>query len=588
MRRLLVNFRGALGSLRKAATGSQHIAMPIRRGPILSLILCGGLMVAAIIVGTMMMVGEFRERALSNNERELENTVLLLTRHFEQQFEDTEIIANDVISRMQFSEIDSPETFRIWMSSHDAHLILKSKVNVLSYIGDVGIFDADGKLINSSATWPLPAISIADRAYFKNFKSDAALKTAVAEPARSQMTGDWSTVIAHRLSGRNGVFLGVMARRIDPAHFEKFFASVALGNGAAISMFHRDGTMLARYPHANSMIGQKFRNAPLLNKVLTEGGRQTLRVQSPVDGTDRLGSAAPLSRLPIVVVATTTVSAALADWQAQTRFMVAAAVLSALVIAFVLFLIIRQVTRQNQESQQRLGLQKQQLDTALNNMTQGLVLYDASARIILCNQRYIDMYGLSTDIVKPGCHFRDLIQHRQDTGSFDGDVDEFCSAIMRNVAQGKVTHMTMETAGAFVSDRQQAAGAGRMGRHDRRHHRAPEPAAGARPQLCVPAPDHRSHSDADHRQGPARWPLRAGQSGGRDPIRAAARGNRRQDRVRSVSEAGRRQHRRGRRKGPEQPRRPVPGRVPVADPGASASSRRSASEFRTRPAKPGI
>ena len=39
--------------------------------------------------------------------------------------------------RMQFSEIASPETFRIRMSSPDAHLMLKSKVSVLSYIGDV-------------------------------------------------------------------------------------------------------------------------------------------------------------------------------------------------------------------------------------------------------------------------------------------------------------------------------------------------------------------------------------------------------------------------------------------------------------------
>ena len=154
-------------------------------------------------------------------------------------------------------------------------------------------------------------------------------------------------MIAHRLSGPNGVFLGVMARRINSTHFENFFASLALGNGSAISMFHNDGTMLARYPNANSKLGHKFRNAPLVNKVLTEGGRQTLRVKSPVDGTDRLGSAAPLRGFPIVVVATTTVSAALADWQAQTRFMVAAAVLSALVIAFMLFLIIRQVTRQS-------------------------------------------------------------------------------------------------------------------------------------------------------------------------------------------------------------------------------------------------
>ena len=232
MRRQFVNIWRALGSLRRATSGSEPIATPIRRGPILSLILCGGLLVAAIIVGTMMMVGEFRERALTNNERELENTVLLLTRHFDQQFEDTEVIASDVISRMQFSEIASPEMFRTWMSSHDAHLVLKSKVSVLSYIGDVGIFDADGKLINSSGTWPLPAVSIADRVYFRNFKSDAELKTAIVEPARNHMTANSTTVITHRLSGRNGVFLGVMARRIDRVHFERFFASVALGNGA--------------------------------------------------------------------------------------------------------------------------------------------------------------------------------------------------------------------------------------------------------------------------------------------------------------------------------------------------------------------
>ena len=54
------------------------------------------------------------------------------------------------------------------------------------------------------------------------------------------------------------------------------------------------------------------------------------------------------------------------------------------------------------------------------------------------NQRYIDMYNLSTDVVKPGCHYYELIQHRKDTGSYDGDVHAFCDPIMRDVAQGKV------------------------------------------------------------------------------------------------------------------------------------------------------
>ncbi len=269
----------------------------------------------------------------------------------------------------------------------------------------------------------------------------------MAEPVLSYFTGKWTTLIAHRMSGPNGEFLGVMARRIDPVNFEKFFASVALGEGAAISMFHRDGTLLARYPRADEVIGQKFKSAPLLHSVLTKGGPQTLRVTSPVDGQDRLGSAAPLSRFPVVVIATATVSTVLADWRAQTKFMMVAAVLSALAIAFILFLIVRQLTRQNRDAQQRLESEKHRLDTALNNMTQGLVLYDASARVVLCNQRYLDMYGLSTDVVKPGCHFYDLIRHRQETGSFDGDIEEFCSTIMRNVAQGKITHTPMESAG---------------------------------------------------------------------------------------------------------------------------------------------
>ena len=139
-------------------------------------------------------------------------------------------------------------------------------------------------------------------------------------------------------------------------------------------MFHTDGTMLARYPYVEGMVGQKFASAPLLQRVLSEGSKQTLRVQSPVDNMDRLGSAARLSRLPIVVIATNTVSAALADWREQTRFLVAAATLAASVIALILFLIIRQMTRQSREAQQRLEAERHRLDTALNNMIQGLVL----------------------------------------------------------------------------------------------------------------------------------------------------------------------------------------------------------------------
>ena len=56
-------------------------------------------------------------------------------------------------------------------------------------------------------------------------------------------------------------------------------------------------------------------------------------------------------------------------------------------------------------------MQQQHLDTTLRNMTQGLVLM-TRPRLVLCNQRFIDMFGLSPDIVKPGTDAREVMRHR--------------------------------------------------------------------------------------------------------------------------------------------------------------------------------
>jgi len=307
-----VLFRGLQAIMFRTAATGRRLGTTIR-GPVLWLTVCGGLLVAAIFAGTIMMIGEFRERALANSERELQNTVLLLTRHFDQQFKDSDTIAADVKSRLRLSGIATSEKFQEWISSAEAHEILRSNAGVLSYLGDFSIFDSNGQVINWSRPLPVPNLDISDRTFFRTFKHDPGSPAVLTEAVRSLLNGNLNTVIAYRLNGENGVFLGVMTRRIDPANYERFFASVTIGTGAAISMFHANGTLLARYPHIDQMIGQNFKTAPLLQRVLSRGGQQTLRVKSPIDNMDRLGSAAQISRFPIVVIATNSVSAALAD-----------------------------------------------------------------------------------------------------------------------------------------------------------------------------------------------------------------------------------------------------------------------------------
>src|SRR6266567_5252384 len=143
----------------------------IRGGPIRWLILGGMLLIAAIAIGATLMAGNFRERALRNSERELENTVLLLARHFDQQLEDFQVVQKDLIAFMRSNGIATTENYKRRMSSQEIHLMLKSKMDALAYVGGINVFDADGTLINTSAAWPAPPVSVADRSYFKTFKS---------------------------------------------------------------------------------------------------------------------------------------------------------------------------------------------------------------------------------------------------------------------------------------------------------------------------------------------------------------------------------------------------------------------------------
>src|SRR6202171_5093399 len=118
-------------------TASSNIKASVRGGPIRWLIVGGAFLIAAIMIGTTIMAGNFRERALDSSKRELENTVLLLSRHFDQQLEDFGTVQNDLIAYMRSSGVDSVEHYKRQMSSPDIHLMLRAKLSALSYVGGI-------------------------------------------------------------------------------------------------------------------------------------------------------------------------------------------------------------------------------------------------------------------------------------------------------------------------------------------------------------------------------------------------------------------------------------------------------------------
>ncbi len=86
-----------------------------------------------------------------------------------------------------------------------------------------------------------------------------------------------------------------------------------------------------------------------------------------------------------------------------------------------------QLERQNdllKEQEDKLRTQNLILDAALNNMMQGLAMFDAEERLVICNACYAEMYGLTPEQAKPGTAAASIIEHRVARGEFPGKTAE--------------------------------------------------------------------------------------------------------------------------------------------------------------------
>ncbi|HVX78435.1 MAG TPA: EAL domain-containing protein [Bradyrhizobium sp.] len=397
----------------------------------------------AVVVAVVVCVGlisiQGRDRALAGASQKLGNTAVLVARHFDQQF--AEIIAGerDLIERLRPELIGSEDDFRRQMASARTHEMLRGKVNTAQLQSEFSIFGNDGRLIAWSNEATEPAVVISGRDYFKQLRDSPDPGAPLLRLIKSTIGGRWILVAAAPLRGTDGQFLGVMTRRIQLTVFTDFLASLNFPPGGSVAIHLSHGELVARYPSADDQIGRNFNNGSPDRRPLFSQTSYSTRLNSPIDGEDRLLSSEALMSVPLVVIAAENVSTALRDWTAQTEALGRGAAIAIVVLIITFLLIIRLLTREHKEAAARLTQERNRFALAVNNMTQGLLLFDGDQRLTLCNDRYLEMYGLTREMIKSGCTLRELIELRKQTGSADIDVDAYCSKILIDQLTGVVT-----------------------------------------------------------------------------------------------------------------------------------------------------
>jgi diguanylate cyclase (GGDEF)-like protein len=93
----------------------------------------------------------------------------------------------------------------------------------------------------------------------------------------------------------------------------------------------------------------------------------------------------------------------------------------------------------------RMSERDSQLLIAVNNMSQGLVMFDAHERMVVCNDRYLEMYALPREVAKAGTTLADVVRSRKASGSLTRDPEEYCATLLATIRKGETHSWVSET-----------------------------------------------------------------------------------------------------------------------------------------------
>jgi diguanylate cyclase (GGDEF)-like protein len=119
------------------------------------------------------------------------------------------------------------------------------------------------------------------------------------------------------------------------------------------------------------------------------------------------------------------------------------------------------------ENEEKLTLTNRQFDIVLNNMSQGLCMFDAEQRLVVCNNRYRELYNLTPEQTVRGTHLRQLLVHRIANGVYSGASPEaFVRASLAPVTESTMLIQKIRDGRSICLKRCPMAGGGWVTTHE--------------------------------------------------------------------------------------------------------------------------
>ena len=308
----------------------------------------GAMIIVVILAAATIAVVAIRDQEIEDWRLQMSNMSLILAEHTSQTIFSAYVVLDSVAEQVRLAKVTDQASFRARLATPEMFRMLREQIRGLPQVDVASIIAANGDNINFSRAYPIPPINLAERDYFKAHLAKPGLGDFISQPVRNKGNGKWTFYISRRLNDEQGQFLGLVLVGISVEVFTNFYERVArnLGEGASISLFRDDLTLLTRWPHKDEVIGTVNRTGSAYDviEVLKQDEGVVLRDTPRFSSGERVLRVAAVRKVehyPLVMAIVATDDLFLAGWRRSAWLIAGVSIVGAITLLIGLFILVR-------------------------------------------------------------------------------------------------------------------------------------------------------------------------------------------------------------------------------------------------------
>ena len=294
------------------------------RASLLWIILIASLLIVGLVVAAGATILTTRDKTLSDQLENLSRLSAVLAEHTQRVVFGADLVMASLQEEMSTADVFTPQKLVQSVANRHMYNELQGMIVLTTDVDELSIFDNNGNLAVSSRSWPTPKFNIKNREDFITLRNNAAIDYFISRPVMNDQTGQREIIQARRISGQNGVFLGLIVATISTSHFEKLFAAVLPGADATVSLYRRDGVLLSRESLSNTP-GEPddLEVKTFFQETMTRAEQGVLHTRAlEAGGARQLMALHTVRGYPLMVNVTNSEAAALAGWWRLARLII--------------------------------------------------------------------------------------------------------------------------------------------------------------------------------------------------------------------------------------------------------------------------